>query len=55
MRVRSLLVPLVLVLFGLAAVLLGGADDSPGLQGLGVLLVGGAVILVARARGAPRP
>lgn len=28
-----------LAALGIAAVILGGADDSPGLQGIGVLLV----------------
>jgi len=38
-----------LVALGAAAVVLGGYDDSPGLQGIGVLLVVGAVVLVVRA------
>jgi hypothetical protein len=39
------------VAIGAAAVVAGEADDSPGLQGLGVLLVLGAVVLgVRRAR-----
>ena len=33
---------------GVAAVVLGGYDDSPGLQGLGVLVVVGAVVLGVR-------
>ncbi len=33
---------------GVAAVVLGGADDSPGLQLLGVLFVVGAVTLGVR-------
>lgn len=44
------------VLVGVAAVVAGGYDDSPGLQGLGLLLaLGGLVLLVRaalRARGA---
>jgi len=43
--------PLLLILaiaIGVAAVVLGEADDSPGLQGLGVLLVIGAVALGVR-------
>jgi hypothetical protein len=36
------------VALGAAAVVAGEADDSPGLQGLGVLLVLGAVVLGAR-------
>jgi len=42
---------LLAVLLGAAAVVAGGADDSPGLQGLGVLLaVAGVVVLVRAAR-----
>jgi hypothetical protein len=40
---------LTVVLIGIAGVVLGEADDSPGLQGLGVLLVVGAVALGVRA------
>jgi hypothetical protein len=36
------------VAIGVAGVVLGEADDSPGLQGLGVLLVVGAVVVGAR-------
>lgn len=44
------LVPLLLVALGVAGVVAGGADDSPGLQLLGVLVVAGAVALAVRAR-----
>jgi drug/metabolite transporter (DMT)-like permease len=37
-----------LVLLGVAAVVAGGADDSPGLQGIGLLLVIGAIVLAVR-------
>ena len=40
---------LAVVAIGVTGVVLGEADDSPGLQGLGVLLVVGAVALGARA------
>ena len=40
---------LVAVALGVAGVVLGEADDSPGLQGLGVLLAVGAIALGARA------
>ncbi|WP_369253585.1 hypothetical protein [Geodermatophilus amargosae] len=40
---------LVVVALGVAGVVLGEADDSPGLQGLGVLLVIGAVVVGVRA------
>ena len=39
---------LVAVALGVAGVVLGEADDSPGLQGLGVLLAVGAIALGAR-------
>ena len=44
------------VALGVAAVVYGEADDSPGLQGLGVLLVIGAVAFAVRAarRGSKR-
>ena len=37
------------LVLGVAAVVLGEADDSPGLQGLGVLLVIGTLALGVRA------
>lgn len=37
-----------LAVVGAAAVVFGGYDDSPGLQGIGVLLVIGAVVLAVR-------
>jgi VIT1/CCC1 family predicted Fe2+/Mn2+ transporter len=40
---------LVVVALGITGVVLGEADDSPGLQGLGVLLAVGAVVLGTRA------
>ncbi len=36
-------------LLGIAAIILGGADDSPGLQGIGLLLLGGSVTMCIRA------
>lgn len=39
------LVPLLIVAIGVAVFVLGGADDSPGLQGIGAVLVAGAIIL----------
>lgn len=38
------------VALGVAAVVAGGADDSPGLQLLGVLLAVGGVVLAVRSR-----
>lgn len=43
------LVPLLVMALGAAAILLGGADDSPGLQGIGAVLVAGGTILCVRA------
>lgn len=40
----------VALVLGVAAVIAGGADDSPGLQGIGLLLVVTSLILVVRAR-----
>lgn len=37
------LLTLLLVALGVTVVILGGADDSPGLQGIGLLLVLGTV------------
>ncbi|MFC7960265.1 hypothetical protein SAMN05444374_10660 [Rhodococcoides kroppenstedtii] len=36
------------VAVGVAAVIAGGADDSPGLQGLGLIVVIGSVALAVR-------
>jgi drug/metabolite transporter (DMT)-like permease len=47
-----------LVVLGVAGIVLGEGDDSPGLQGLGALLVVGAVVLgvrTARRRRASGP
>lgn len=44
----KLLLALLAVAIGVAAVVFGEADDSPGLQGLGVLLVIGTVALSVR-------
>lgn len=38
----------VVVAIGVAAVIAGGADDSPGLQGLGLMVVIGSVALAVR-------
>lgn len=40
---------------GVAAFILGGADDSLGLQGIGVLLVGGGTILCLRGGRGEKP
>ena len=39
---------LLVLALGVAGVVLGGADDSPGLQGLGGVLVIGAVVVGVR-------
>lgn len=48
--VLVMLAALLATALGVAAVVLGEADDSPGLQGLGVLLIVGTVALGVRAR-----
>lgn len=47
-QVLALVVAVVAAALGGAAVVLGGADDSPGLQGIGVLLVVGALVVTLR-------
>jgi hypothetical protein len=49
--VRYLLavVAVLAVAVGVAGMVLGEADDSPGLQGLGALFIIGAVVLAVRA------
>ncbi|MFC7957313.1 hypothetical protein [Rhodococcoides kroppenstedtii] len=41
-------VTVLVVAIGVAAVIAGGADDSPGLQGLGLIVVIGSVALAVR-------
>lgn len=41
-------VSVLVVAIGVAAVIAGGADDSPGLQGLGLIVVIGSVALAVR-------
>ena len=48
--VLAVLAALLATAIGVAAIVLGEADDSPGLQGLGVLLIVGTVALGVRAR-----
>jgi hypothetical protein len=43
------LVAVVVAALGVTGILAGGADDSPGLQLIGLLLVIGAVVLAVRA------
>jgi hypothetical protein len=43
------LLPILAAAIGVAAIVFGGYDDSPGLQGLGGLVVIGAVALGVRA------
>ena len=45
----KLLLAIVAAAIGVAAIVFGGYDDSPGLQGLGVLIVVAAVVLAVRA------
>ncbi|MFD1149057.1 hypothetical protein [Saccharothrix hoggarensis] len=48
------LLPLLGIAVGVAAVVYGEADDSPGLQGLGALLVIGSIVVIVRAVRATR-
>lgn len=48
-RPVAYLLTLIAVAVGAAAVIAGEADDSPGLQGIGVLLAVGAVLLLVRS------
>jgi hypothetical protein len=41
-------VPVLAIAIGVVGVVAGGADDSPGLQLLGVVLIVGAVVLGVR-------
>ena len=50
MNPLTLLAALLLVVLGVFGVVAGEGDDSPGLQGLGLLLVVGAVVLLVRSR-----
>ncbi|MGN7227821.1 hypothetical protein [Dietzia kunjamensis] len=57
-RVHFLLVlaaVLAMIALGATAVVLGEADDSPGLQGIGVLVVIGAAVVALRWRGPGEP
>jgi hypothetical protein len=49
------LLALLVIALGVAAIVLGGADDSPGLQGLGLLLVVGASAFGWRAAKRSKP
>jgi hypothetical protein len=41
-------VAILTIALGVAGVVAGGIDDSPGLQLLSVLLIGGAVVVIVR-------
>ena len=53
--VLAMLAALLATALGVAAIVLGEADDSPGLQGLGVLLIIGTVALGVRSRRRRQP
>ncbi|MCE6996652.1 hypothetical protein LZG04_17850 [Saccharothrix sp. S26] len=38
-----------MTVLGIAGVILGGADDSPGLQGIGLLLILGAIAYTVKS------
>jgi hypothetical protein len=48
-----LLITILGVAVGALAVVAGGADDSPGLQGIGVVFVAGAVVFGVRSARRP--
>ncbi|MBP2416853.1 hypothetical protein ACFFOM_15465 [Microlunatus capsulatus] len=54
-RVAATVATLLVVAAGVAGVVAGERDDSPGLQALGALLVLAAVVLHVRARRHRRP
>ncbi len=60
LRYRAVLASLAMAALGVAAVVYGGFDDSPGLQLIGVLIIVGAVVLgvksvrIGRAAGESR-
>lgn len=45
-----ILIFLLLIVFGLIAVIYGEADDSPGLQGLGLILITSVIFFAYRNR-----
>jgi hypothetical protein len=45
---RTFAIAAVVAVLGIAAIVLGGYDDSPGLQGIGLLMVLGALFVSAR-------
>ncbi len=47
-RLAMLALAILITGIGVAAIVLGGADDSPGLQGLGLLVAVGGVALGTR-------
>lgn len=49
MTFTRLLLTVLGVALGVLAVVAGGADDSPGLQGIGVVIVGAAVVFGVRS------
>lgn len=46
----KIILSILAVLFGLFLIVFGGYDDSPGAQGLGLILVITTVIIVIRSR-----
>jgi membrane protein implicated in regulation of membrane protease activity len=54
MRYQALFPAILVVAIGVAAFVYGGADDSPGLQLIGAVLVIGSVVLTLRAFRRPR-
>lgn len=46
----KLLAFIIAVVFGVLLFVYGGADDSPGAQGLGLLLAAGGIVMAWRSR-----
>ena len=46
----KIMLSVLLILFGLFLIVFGGYDDSPGAQGLGLILIITIVIIVIRGR-----
>jgi hypothetical protein len=51
MKIIKIIISTLIILFGIFIFIYGGYDDSPGAQGLGVLVViGGIIGLIKRKR-----
>lgn len=46
----KLLIQILLIIFGALAIISGEADDSPGLQGIGLILILSVIFYIYRSR-----